>query len=204
MLPYLIGIAGCSGAGKSELAARLAEALPAEILSLDSYYRDLSHLPFEQRAETNFDAPEALDEALLSAHLELLAEGQTIEKPVYDFVQHIRSPACERVEPGRYLIVEGLFALYWEAVRRRLALKVFVEAPDEVCFQRRLDRDVRQRGRTPESVRRQYERTVRPMAERYILPTRRFADLLLSGVDPLERSLAKVLEAVRGGAGWQP
>lgn len=195
--PYLIGIAGCSGAGKSELAAGLSAALPARILSLDSYYRDLSHLPVERRAETNFDVPEALEEELLTEHLALLARGEAVEKPMYDFAQHVRLAVGERVEPGEFLIVEGLFTLYWQSVRDRLALKIFVEAPDAICFERRLERDVRQRGRTAESVREQYERTVRPMAERYILPTRQFADLVVSGVDPPEHTLQKVLETIR-------
>lgn len=194
LTPCLIGVAGPSCAGKSVLAGRLAAALPAQILSLDCYYRDLSHLPLEQRARANFDVPESLDEELLIRHVSLLSEGAGIERPVYDFARHVRLPGQELIQPGEFLIIEGLFALYWQAVRRLLSLRVFVQAPDEVAFQRRLERDVRERGRTPESVMEQYERTVRPMAERYILPTRRFADLVVSGTDPPERSLARVLE----------
>ncbi len=202
--PCLIGIAGPSCAGKSELAGRLASVLGAPILPLDCYYRDLSHLSPEQRAAVNFDVPEALDEELLARDVALLASGASVERPLYDFTRHVRLPQREPLRPGRFLIIEGLFALYWEAVRERLSLKLFVDAPDAVCFQRRLERDVRERGRTPESVRRQYEQSVRPMAERYILPTRRFADLVLAGTDPPERWLAAVLERIQQGCGRTP
>jgi len=194
---FVIGIAGPSCAGKSELARRLAHKLGARILPLDCYYRDLSHLPLDERCGMNFDVPEALDVPLLIQQLSLLAEGCEITRPVYDFRQHVRAPEPERVVPAEFIILEGLFALYWEEVRRRLALKVFVEAPPEVCLARRLERDVRERGRTPESVVEQYERTVRPMAERYILPTRALADVVVSGLAPIEESVACVLELIR-------
>lgn len=193
----LIGIAGPSCAGKSELARSLARRLSAQILSLDCYYRDLAHLPFEQRCRANFDVPEALDEQLLIRQVAQLAEGRQIARPIYDFARHVRAPGVEIVVPGCFLILEGLFALHWEEIRRRLDLKIFVEAPDQVCLRRRLERDVRERGRTPESVMEQYERTVRPMAERYILPARAYADLVLSGVAPLEQSLDAVLGVLR-------
>ncbi|MEK7404494.1 MAG: uridine kinase [Acidobacteriota bacterium] len=191
--PYLIGIAGPSCAGKSELARRLAALLRAQILALDSYYVDLAHLPFEERCLTNFDEPAALDHELLFGQVALLAAGVEVEKPVYDFTRHIRTAATGRLAPGEFLIIEGLFTLYWEGLRALFATKVFVAAPDEICFERRRERDVRERARTPESILEQYTRTVRPMAARYILPTREFADLVVSGIDPLERSLAAVL-----------
>ncbi|MCS7314528.1 MAG: uridine kinase [Bryobacterales bacterium] len=200
MKPVLVGIGGPSCAGKSELARHLMSALAAQVLALDRYYRDLSHLGLEERAQWNFDVPEALDADQIARDLAMLAAGQAIEVPIYDFAQHVRRPERHRVEPTPYLIVEGLFTLYWEAVRRWLHLKLFVGAPDEVCLVRRLERDVRERGRTPESVRRQYERTVRPMAEKYILPTRGYADLVLDGTAPPDRLLDQVLaELARRG-----
>lgn len=189
----LIGIGGPSCAGKSELARRLAAALQAPVLSLDRYYRDLSQLGFEERARWNFDVPEALDADQIAQDLATLAAGRATDVPVYDFTQHVRRQEHETLEPGSHVIVEGLFTLYWAAVRRLLDLKVFVAAPDEVCLARRLERDVRERGRTPESVREQYERTVRPMAERYILPTRAHADLVLDGTAPPGELLERVL-----------
>lgn len=202
--PCLIGIAGPSGAGKSELARRLAERLHAPVLSLDSYYRDLSHLEFSQRAHYNFDQPEALEEALLAQHVRMLVAGLPVEKPVYDFTLHVRAPHRETIAPADFVIVEGLFALYWDSVRRWLKLKIFVEAPDHVCLERRLERDVRERGRTPESVRQQYESLVRPMAQRYVLPTRCWADLIISGTDPLPHSVAKVLAWLAKSHAYRP
>lgn len=193
MRPVLIGIGGPSCAGKSELARRLAAVLPAQVLSLDRYYRDLSPLDSEERARWNFDVPEALEADEIERDLAKLAAGRAAEVPVYDFTQHVRKPEREILAPGRHLVIEGLFTLYWEPVRRLLDLKVFVGAPDEVCLGRRLERDVRERGRTEESVREQYERTVRPMAERYILPTRRYADLALEGTAPPAELLERVL-----------
>ncbi len=197
LIPFLIGIAGPSCAGKSELARRLAERLAAQILPLDCYYRDLSHLPMAERCRVNFDAPEALDERLLIRHVGLLAEGREIARPVYDFKQHVRTSELERVAPAEFVILEGLFTLHWEPIRRLLGIKIFVEAPHDVCLKRRLERDVRERGCTPESVVEQYERTVRPMADRYVWPTRAFADLVLSGMAPIEESVARVLSAIR-------
>lgn len=194
--PYLIGIAGPSGAGKTELARKLAGSLSAPIVSLDCYYRDLAHLPLEERARANFDVPDALDHALLVEQLVLLAQGAEIARPVYDFALHVRAPAVERVPPGKFAIVEGLLTLHWEDVRGLFGTKVYVHAEDEICFTRRLERDVRERGRSCESVEKQYRETVRPMAELYTWPTRRWADVVVRGTDPLEQSAAAVLEHV--------
>jgi uridine kinase len=195
--PLLIGIAGPSCAGKTELARRLAAELKAPVLALDSYYKDLAHLPFEQRARMNFDVPEALDEELVTEHVRRLAEGLEIAAPVYDFARHTRSEQVAWVRAERLAILEGLFTLYWPAVRERLGVKVYVGAPEEVCLARRLERDIRERGRTEESVRAQFRTTVAPMARRYIVPTAAYADLVLSGTDPIERSVAEVLRLIR-------
>ncbi len=190
MKPYLIGIAGPSGAGKTELARLIAARLPgpAALISLDSYYRPLSHLSFEDRARWNFDHPDSLDWELIHDHLQRLAAGKPIDEPIYLFDLHARAPETRHVEAAPFVIVEGLFTLYDARVRSLLDARIFVSAPDEVCLERRLARDVVERGRTPESVREQYARTVRPMAEQYVLPTRIYAGLIVSGLDPLEES----------------
>lgn len=193
MTPYLIGIAGPSGAGKTALAARVAEELDAPVLSLDHYYRPHDDLPPAERALLNFDEPGALDSALLAAHVEALARGAAIQVPVYDFAVHSRLPEITPLSPVPFVVVEGILALYWEPVRRRMGTRVFVSAGDEVCYARRLERDVRERGRTPESVYEQYRGTVRPMAERYVLPTHAFANVVVSGTAPLEDSVRAVL-----------
>ena len=193
MQPYLIGIAGPSCAGKTALARHLSRVLSATILSLDCYYFDLSHLPLPERAHSNFDTPESLDHQLFLAHLTALSQGRDAPRPVYDFATHSRTSRVEIIEPGRFLIVEGLFALYWKEARELFGTKVFVDLEDPHCLERRVARDVRERGRTPEAVRLQFSGTVSPMAEKYIRPTRHFADLVVRGDQSIEGSVASVL-----------
>jgi len=195
--PYLIGIAGPSCSGKSEVSRRVAEVLGASILSLDSYYRDLSHLSLEERAAVNFDAPESMDSALLIRQVRDLALGIAVRKPIYDFSRHTPSSEIELIEPTEFVVVEGLFALHWKDVRDLMHTRVFISADHEACFDRRLFRDVRERGRTVESVEKQYRETVRPMCDKYIMPTLRYAHLVLNGVAPLERSVRFVTSQVR-------
>jgi uridine kinase len=178
----------------------------AAIVSLDSYYRSMDEVPFEQRKESNFDHPDALEWELLHEHLKSMTEGRAFDEPEYSFVAHARTAETRRVEPAEYIILEGLFVLYWPELRSVLDTKVYVETDPGVCFRRRLERDVAERGRTPESVREQYEKTVRPGAERFVFPTRQYADLVVSGEEPFEASTGAVLNALRkarvaGGAG---
>jgi uridine kinase len=194
---YLIGIAGPSGAGKTELARALAGRLAAPILALDSYYRDSGNLSLDERARHNFDDPEALDHELLRTHLMAWAAGQEIDVPVYDFTRHVRTARTLRLRADEYGIVEGLWTLYREDLRRVFGTKVFIQTADEVCFTRRMARDMRERGRSAESVLEQYTCTVRPMAERFVLPTACFADVVVSGEEPIENSVERVLEHVR-------
>lgn len=189
----MIGIAGASCSGKTELARRLARSPGAVVCTLDSYYRDLSHLPLEDRARHNFDIPDALDHQLVYEQISALSRGESIRKPVYDFTRHVRSPETEVLSPRPLTVVEGLFTLYWQPLRELLDLKVFIETDDEICLKRRIDRDIRERGRTPESVRQQFEETVRPMTHLHIDPTREFADLVLDGNRAPEEGYAAVL-----------
>jgi uridine kinase len=195
--PYLIAIAGPSGSGKTSVARHLASLLPATIFALDSYYFDLSHLPFEERARTNFDHPDSLDSELLSQHLHQLADGEEILRPVYDFASYTRLPKTERIKAEAYLIVEGLFALYWESFRPIFGTKIFVDAAHDVCLPRRQARDIHERGYTSESVLDRYTQTVRPMADQFINPTIRYADIVLDGCKEIEQSAAKVLDHIR-------
>jgi uridine kinase len=191
--PHLIGIAGPSCAGKSELARWLAARLQAPVLNLDHYYVDRRGLPIEERARRNFDEPAALDYPLILEHVQLLAAGKSVRAPRYDFATHTRARDEALVEPGDYMILEGLFALYWPAVRALMRTRLFVAAPDEVCLERRTARDVRERGRSPESVHWQFETTVRPMAHLHVLPTAAHAGLVLVGTEPIDSLGARVL-----------
>jgi uridine kinase len=193
MRPRLAGIAGPSCSGKTELAFWLQRQTGAPVLNLDHYYRNLDHLPLEVRAATNFDEPASVDHDEILRDALQLSTGRSIHAPEYDFSRHTRTKGETVIEPGSLVILEGLFALYWPELRDLLHIKLFVSAPDEVCFERRLARDVRERGRTPESVRAQFESTVRPMAHLHILPCAAHADLVLSGTDPTDVSGQKVL-----------
>jgi uridine kinase len=194
---YIISIAGPSCAGKTELGRGLAHELSCSVLVLDSYYRDLSALVPSERAGVNFDAPVALDHELLIEQVRALSRGEIVERPVYDFATHTRVPRGERVAASEFLIIEGLFALYWPELRELATTKVFVDAPEDVCFRRRQLRDVTERGRTLESVITQFKETVQPMAALHVCPTYKYADLLLSGEQPLSRSVDAVLKHVR-------
>jgi uridine kinase len=194
---YLIGIAGPSGAGKSYLARHLSDYLRAPVLSLDHYYRDLSHLPLEARARSNFDDPSALEHDLLIAQVAQLANRRTIAVPTYDFSVHTRTGQTQSFEPAPFVIVEGLFTLHWPELRDLLGSRVYVEMTDDVCLQRRQERDVHERGRTPESVVEQFRSTVAPMAERYVRPTQAHAHVVVFGSALIGEEVGRVLEHVR-------
>lgn len=196
MRPYLIAIAGPSGSGKSELARNLAATLDAPILSIDAYYNDAAHLPMEERVRLNFDDPASLDHELLTQQMASLLRGEEIATPVYDFTNYVREARSEPLRATKFAIVEGLFALYWENLRHLAGTKVYVDAPEEICLGRRMERDVCERGRTAESVIEQYATTVKPMAELHVRPTRAFADVVVSGSQPVELSAQAVLAHV--------
>ena len=200
MTPYLIGIAGPSCAGKSFLSSHIAEQLDAAMLHIDSYYKELDHMSIVQRAHWNFDAPEAIDAELLFDHVRQLHKGLTIQKPIYDFTTHSRTDKTEPVEPHKYIIIEGLFALYWDDIVKLLGTKVFVDLGEDICLARRIERDIRERGRTRESVLEQYHSTVAPMAKRYVHPTKDRADIIVTGNDKIENEVAAVLNHVLAGA----
>ncbi len=196
--PVVLGIAGASGSGKTTLALELARTLKGLHFPLDHYYRDLTHLPFEERVSQNFDDPATIDSSLLAAHVAALARGETIDRPVYDFATYTRAAGqTEAIRVGAYLLVEGLFALYYPELMPLYHLRVYVDTPDDVCFERRVKRDVEQRGRTPESVQRQYDATVRPASVRFVRPTVKWADLVLDGTEALDWRVEQTLASLR-------
>jgi uridine kinase len=193
----VIAIAGCSGSGKTTLAEELARTLGGISFPLDNYYRDLSHMAATERALTNFDDPSTIESTLLATHISALARGEPIERPLYDFSQHIRIPGrTETVLPAPFLMVEGIFALCYAELLPLYGLRIFVDTPDETCFTRRLERDITTRGRSPESVRVQYESTVRPAALRWVGPSAACADLVVDGTADLDWSVERVLAEI--------
>jgi len=192
----VVGVVGGSQAGKTTLVNGLVGSLRdgAVVLSFDEYYHDLAHLSPGERAVVNFDHPDSLDDDLLLSHLDGLLAGRPADVPVYDFATHTRTGRSRRVDPRPVVIVDGILVLAFPAIRERLHLSVFVDAPAEVRLARRLDRDVRERGRTPESVRAQFAATVTPMHEAFVSPCRAFADLVLDGQGDLSENLDLILD----------
>ena len=196
--PQVIGIAGASGSGKTTLAAELARELDGIYFPIDNYYRDLSHLPFSERIQQNFDDPALIESSLLALHVAALARGEMIQRPVYDFSTHTRVP--DRTEPihgGAFVLVEGLFALYYPDLLPHYQIRIYLDTPDDVCFERRMKRDIIERGRTPESVRMQYEKTVRPASVAFVRPSAANADLVIDGTAALDWKVEQVLAAMR-------
>ena len=180
--PVTLGIAGGSGSGKSTIASALLKRVGAEhiaILAHDSYYKNLSHLPENQRRNINFDHPDSLDTELMSAHLRALQAGKTVEIPRYDFTIHERIEQTKTVEPRPIILVEGILILAESRLRALCDIKIFVDIDDDVRFIRRLERDTQERGRSVDSVIRQYLRTVRPMHLRFVEPSKRYADVII-------------------------
>jgi uridine kinase len=193
-----MGIAGASGSGKTTLAAELARELDGVHFPLDNYYLDLSHLPFAERVRANFDDPALIESELLAKHVAELARGEEIERPLYDFSHHVRIPGqTETVRPGPLVLVEGLFALYYKKLLPIYQFSIYVDTPEDVCFDRRMRRDMTERGRTFESVRHQYEATVRPSSFAYVRPSAANADLTVDGTAALDWKVEQVLAGMR-------
>jgi uridine kinase len=178
---FVIGIAGGTGAGKTTVARLITENVGESVtrIPLDNYYKDLSHLDVEERAEVNYDHPSAFEWDLLREQLGDLLEGQSIEMPQYDFEIHNRKEESVTVPPTDVIIVEGILTLYDEEINDMLDLRLYVETDADVRILRRIDRDVIDRGRELEGVMEQYLSTVKPMHEQFIEPTKKHADLII-------------------------
>ena len=191
----VIGIAGGTGAGKTALVGELARRLGGCVVEVDAYYHDRTGMPPEDRRRLNYDEPAAIDQALLVDHLARLARGEAVAKPVYSFESHTRVGE-RRLAPASLVIVEGLFTWWWAEVRHRLVCKIFIDAPVAVRLSRRLQRDIAQRGRTPEQVMHQYLTTVLPMHDRYVEPCRLSADLLVDNEGPLDETVKACVDGM--------
>ncbi len=179
---FIIGVAGGTGSGKTTVTERVLEVAgvgSVAILAQDSYYRDQKDLPRDQRREINYDHPDAFDWALMLEQLRRLRDGEPIYSPIYDFTNDTRASNTIAILPAPIIVVEGILALYDPELRNLFDLKIFVDADPDVRFIRRLERDVRERGRTPESVIHQYLELVRPSHLQFIEPTKRYADVII-------------------------
>ena len=211
MKPFLIGIAGGTGSGKTTVARRIYESLHLEtavFLDQDSYYKELGHLSLEERSRVNFDHPDSLDNDLFVEHLRALIDRRAIEKPVYDFTAHTRAPQTVRVHPRDVVLVDGILLFAEPRLRDLFDLKIFVDTEADVRFIRRLRRDVEERGRTFDSVIAQYLATVRPMHFEFVEPSKLYADVILprggnntAGIDVIAASIRnRLAEKARADA----
>jgi uridine kinase len=184
--PLIIGIAGGTGSGKSTVARKVAEALSqgaggasVAFLDMDAYYRNFASLPLAERRRVNWDHPDAFDLDLFADHLARLARGEPIEKPVYDFVEHVRAPRTVTIEPADVVVIDGILLFVDPRVRELCDVKVYVDADADVRLVRRLKRDMAHRGRPLEEILEQYLATVRPMHLQFVEPSKRYADVIV-------------------------
>ncbi len=183
MKPYIIGIAGGSGSGKSTFAQRIKKAFENEVslISCDNYYLPHDELPLEERAHLNYDAPEALEFDLMVRHLEGLKNGQAALCPVYDFTKHTRSDKVTKIQPRPIILIDGILIFHDPDLRNCMDLKIYVETDADERILRRAKRDMQERGRDLDSIIEQYLTTVKPMHNTYVNPTKVYADIILNG-----------------------
>jgi uridine kinase len=182
MSRLLLGIAGGTGSGKTTVATNIVKRLALDsitVITMDSYYRDLADLPPARRDEANFDHPDSIEQELFVEHLVELKSGRPIEQPVYDFTRHVRTGATLLIEPREVVIAEGILLFHIPEIREILDIRIFVDTPADIRLLRRITRDIRDRGRTLESVSEQYLRTVRPMHDEFVEPSKRYADVII-------------------------
>lgn len=182
MKPLIIAISGGSASGKSTVVHEIVEKLQSVDISVichDDYYKDQSHLTMDERIQTNYDHPSSLDNELFIEHLHLLMEGKTIEKPIYDFVNHNRKKETITIKPTKVIFIEGILVLEEKKIRDCADVKIFVKSDEDIRFIRRLKRDIEERGRTLDAVINQYLSTVKPMFNKFVNPSSRYADIII-------------------------
>jgi uridine kinase len=178
----IIGIAGASGSGKTLVSKNIFEKLGSEkvvIMQEDSYYKDLSEIPFDERTGKNFDHPDAFDHSLLESHLSELVDGKSISHPIYDYKTHSRLKETRTVGPHQVIVLEGILIMNEPKLRDQMDIKVFIDTEPDICFIRRLKRDINERARSVDSIINQYMETVRPMYFQFVEPAKRYADIII-------------------------
>tara|TARA_B100001250_G_scaffold312161_1_gene274144 strand:- start:52 stop:690 length:639 start_codon:yes stop_codon:yes gene_type:complete len=194
-IPLAIGISGGSGSGKSMIAEKLkneyGEKL-ATVINQDAYYKDLSHMPFDERCNQNFDHPDAIDFDLFIFHVKQLKNKQKIDLPIYDFSEHLRSKEIISIQPQPIIIIDGTLIFTHSELNQIINLKIFINIPDDQRFAYRMQRDTKERGRTVKSVTKQYNKSVRPMYDEFIYPSKKYADLIIDNKKDYAQSIASI------------
>jgi len=195
MNTIIIAIAGGTGSGKSFLAKSLASTYPKKeilIIEQDSYYKDLSTLDYKDRCKQNFDHPDAIDSALIESHLKILLSGKPIYSPRYNFYKHLREKKGKKISQHPIIIMEGILILHYIRLHKFYTLKVFVETPENIRIHRRMERDIHFRGRTKESIEKQYYSTVKPMHEKFVQPSKSYSDIVIQGTALIDKSINQI------------
>lgn len=203
----IIGISGASASGKSLLANTIVNELGSEqvvVISEDSYYKDHSNIPFEERAKINYDHPDSIDHQLLHKHLLELQQGKRIEVPIYNHSLHIREKETRRIGPHVIVVLEGILLFVEQKLREVMDIRIFMETALDICLIRRLKRDIKERDRSLDSVLKQYEETVRPMYLQFIDPSKRYADLIVPrgggnriAIDMIKAKMRELLKSLQ-------
>lgn len=203
----IIGISGASASGKSLLANTIVNELGSDqvvVISEDSYYKDHSNIPFEERAKINYDHPDSLDHALLLSHLIQLQQGKSVEVPIYNHSLHAREKETRTIGKHAIIVLEGILLFVEQGLRELMDIRIFMETALDTCLVRRLKRDIKERGRSLDSVLKQYEETVRPMYLQFIDPSKRYADLIVPrgggnriAIDMIKAKMRELLESMQ-------
>jgi uridine kinase len=204
----IIGIAGASASGKSLLANTIVDELGTDqvvVISEDSYYKDHSNIPFDERAKINYDHPNSMDHELLYQHLQQLQEGKSVNIPIYNHAMHTRDQKTRKIGQHVIIVLEGILLFVEPKLRELMDIRIFMETALDICLMRRLKRDIKDRGRSIESVLKQYEDTVRPMYLQFIEPTKRYADLIVPrgggnriAIDMIQAKMRELLKSIQG------
>ncbi len=205
----IIGISGASASGKSLLANTIVSELGSDqvvVISEDSYYKDHSNIPFEERAKINYDHPDSMDHELLVHHLQQLQQGKSIDVPIYNHSLHIREKETRRIGQHAIIVLEGILLFVEPNLREAMDIRIFMETALDICLIRRLKRDIKERGRSLDSVLKQYEDTVRPMYLQFIDPSKRYADLIVPrgggnriAIDMIKAKMRELLKSLQRG-----
>ena len=198
MKNYLIGINGGSGAGKTTIVKSLVNHYKdkATVLELDSYYKNFSNLTFDDREKINFDHPDSFNFSMLKNHINLLIKNEKIKSPIYDYKKHKRKKYSKTIYPNKLIFIEGTLIFYFKEITKLMSLKIFIDTNEEIRFKRRLNRDIKHRDRTKDSINRQYHKTVKPMFDKYVKPLKSKADLIISGESNLIDNKNRIIDEI--------